>query len=456
MSVSIYGILIFALLGFYILKTKISLVNIYKILFFVYLFVSFTFNIGSLFSIGKKGIGVDTFLSLVLLLLSVPFLLKKNYNKKIILYGMLFWISIFFGYIFFELFPYDNGLIQSIEGWDYFITGDVKLSYELKTPANLINLIIAAVRYPIILSIVYKNTTRNDWYKFCKKLSKFSFVIITYGILEYILKRFLGFNVTDKILLPIFGNTSAIANGVDRLQGFCKESSQYAFVLFLYSIIMIIVIKMEKSRNVISKIKLAFVYLLMLLSTSFSAVILLILSLIVWCIYLLESKKTKILIVSISLFIALIIVITDSGLISSFSVRMNRVINVINVILSGKEYHSYTTSEGARVSSIFYMIKILRFKPIFGVGIGITDAHSTFFAILGNFGVLGTLLLLKMIYKFSNAKDSKISIFICVLLASSVLMGGLGYFSAMYYPSILLMFSLTFGKKEVVYEKRNY
>ncbi len=459
MSISIFGII---LLLFFILSfiKKQTFHSTYKNVFFIYLLVSINVNVGYLFKIGNVSIGVDTFLSFVLLLMSIPFLLKKQFNKKIMKLGFYFWFAIIFGLLFLKINPYSNGIIASIDKWDAYITGDLSLDYSASFSPSLFNYIIAALRFPIILSVIFYIVKTNEWFGFLRKSFILTTIIVIYGLLEFLLKRFTNVDIVSSFIIPFFGEVEFISMSSLRLQGFCKEASQYATVLFLNSELLIFnliySVRLKKKIEVKYILILMLCYLIMLLSTSFSAILLLVISAISLVVFVIKNNKTKVLIfiVFLSLFICLMF---NSKFNLVFVERINKIFAVLKVILNGNNYQSYETSEGARLTSILYMGKILMNKPLFGIGLGATDAHSTLAAIFANVGIIGGVVYLLMLKRFGICNNKKTILFFVLILLTMTIMGGFGYFSAIYYPCILTMFSrVTNVKRREIYENSYY
>lgn len=177
----------------------------------------------------------------------------------------------------------------------------------------------------------------------------------------------------------------------------------------------------------------------MVLNTSLTSYYFLILSIFILLVTVNAKKKIMIIFSGICLLSIILII----GLPDYFVQRFGMINKVLTTLRQGNEFHSYLTSEGARLSSIYYAILAFIARPLFGVGIGNLDAHSTFFAILANFGLIGVVSYFYIWWRFSYCKTSNSKKVFWILIASTLLSGGLGYFSELYLPFMCLAYSIS-------------
>ena len=396
-------------------------------------------NVGYAIKIGETRITYNTVISLILLLISLLLISRKKYNQGILLVGSLLWGFIFVGLVMFSLFPYKGGMIQNIVEWDGFIRGDAFLTYSPKLPSRLFNYLLAAFRYPIILSVAASVFTVRDIRLVVNKLYRLIYIVFVYGIFEVIAKKVLHSQITTTLVNAFFGNEGLVFNA-DRLNGFTKEPSQYAVVLFAFCMLTIIYNRFgffKRKRRF--WINLLFLFSLMLLSGSLASYYLLAISLL--CVLMTSSARNKAVIIVSCVLGGFVILLT--GLPEYVVERLGRVSMVLDAILSGTIYQSYATSEGARLISISQMLKCLSARPICGVGLGVTDAHSTFFALLANVGCLGSFMYYKIWYMFAKVKTAENKKLYCIVIISTLFVGGIGYFSEIYLPFIILCYSVS-------------
>lgn len=413
--------------------------KLYKEVFFIYIFLSVSINGGYAFKIGETTVAYNTFLSLLLLLLSIPFLKKGKYNKKILFGGLIFYLCIGLGILWMNLSPYTGGVVKNLEDWDYIISGSRFISYTIQKSDKLFNFILGGVRFPIILAVASKICLKEDIKKWIEKIYKTIPFFVVFGFIEFIMKKILSINIYGIVSIFI-GDVAEFS----KLQGFTKEASQYAMTLFIYTIVIVIMSKFDVRKSIKNKYridtKLLFcVYILMVLNTSLTSYYFLILSIVI--LLLTVNAKKKIMIIFSGICVLSVILII--GLPDYFVQRFGMINQVLTTLLQGNEFHSYLTSEGARLSSIYYAILAFIARPLFGVGIGNTDAHSTFFAILANFGLIGVVSYFYIWWRFSYCKTSNSKKVFWILIASTLLSGGLGYFSEFYLPFMCLAYSIS-------------
>ncbi len=418
---------------FCIKSKRLNLSKLYKEIFFIYLVCSITINAGYALKVGETTVAYNTFLSILLLILS--FLLKGKFNKKIMMAGVVFWIVIAAGLLFFNLYPYKGGVVQNLEDWDYIISGSRYISYSAEKSSKLFNYLLGAIRVPIILAVLSKLITPSNVKLWMEKIYKIVPFIICFGIFEFVMKIILKINIYSIVSIFI-GNVGEFS----KLQGLTKEASQYAVVLFVLSAVVIIngiVDSKQKGKKYKSAYwQLGLIYLLMILTTSLTSYYLLLISILIVLVTVNVNKKVFIFVSAL----LLAVIVCMIGLPDYLTDRFGMISQVLNTLKSGNEFHSYLTSEGARLSSMYYAIKAALARPLTGIGLGGTDAHSTFFAMLANFGFIGTYTYFYMWKKFSiiSNKDSKKVFYL--IFASTILSGGIGHFMELYLPFVCMAY----------------
>lgn len=445
MPVSILFILIMLNLIYFCIKSKrLNISKLYKEIFFIYFVCSITINAGYAFKIGETKVAYNTVLSILLLILSVPLLLKGKFNKKIMLAGIVFWSCIGAGLLLASVFPYNGGVVQNLVDWDYIISGLKSISYNVEKSPKLFNFILGAIRVPIILSILSNILLVEDIELFLNRYKNYVPFIIGFGYLEAITKYVVHLDIYPAISL-IIGDITAF----EKLQGLTTEASQYALVLFICSVLVLAGAKTQnkctinKNKQFVGNIKsrkidlkvLVHIYILMMLNMSLTAYYLLIISIMILLV--INSINSKVLLLILVGAISLVIVIIVFP--DYFVARFERIGDVLASFRGGYLYKSGATSEGARLTSIYYSIKAFFARPIFGIGLGNTDAHSTFFAMIANFGLIGCCSYFYIWTKFSHCDSRNSKKIFLLIVASTLLSGGIGYFVELYFPFIILV-----------------
>ena len=427
------------------LKTKGLTVNtIFKKLLFIYLAVSISVYNGYAVKLGSVSVGINTALRYVLFAMALFLLFKKKSHFRILKLSALLWGSVLLGVIGCMVNPYRGYVIQDIARWDWVVTGDQTLEHITGLSPMLFNMLLGVLQFTIVLSEADGRITRDEVRKgvdiLCNRVLP---IILGYGVLELMFKKIAHINLSKYVLPFLFGNTGEIG-AADRLQGFAKEPAQYAMILFIYSIIVLIEYRYEisehgqkskQTRNFWMRI--GMIYLLMAISGSLIAYYLILVS--IGCIMIYSGADIKFLVMVI--IVGVVALVLVFGVPDAIMRRLDRVVLVFDALKKGQIYHSYETSEGARLMSIYYALAGLIARPLFGIGLGEIDAHTMFFSILANFGLVGSYLYFKIWYIFGNMHSRQEKASFIIIIASTFLFGGIGYFMELYFPFLLLAMS---------------
>ena len=100
-------------------------------------------------------------------------------------------------------------------------------------------------------------------------------------------------------------------------------------------------------------------------------------------------------------------------------------------------YAGLWSSETTRLTSIVECLKIFVSRPIFGVGISITDCHSTVVALLTTLGLSGFICWISIIKRFGN----HLNILSVILICAAFFLGGGGLIFSLYFGMLTLSFS---------------
>lgn len=453
MSISFFSIFLIIFI-FSCLKStfKKGIQNFFKQIFTLYIAVSLHIDTGYFIKIGSISVGFSTFLSLLLLLIGLIYIfLGGKFDKKIFICGIGLILSIGLGYFNFLLNPYTGGIIQELADWDQYIWGNAELVYNPQLTNTWKNLLIAAIRYPIILSIAYCNIDRKEWADILKILAKVTLIVLIYGIIESLIKFVFHESSTKLIINKIFGEVENAYLGTDRLQGLFLEASHYSMGLFCMGIISLLglcgiknkVCEFHNHHKSLYYTNFLLVIILMVFSTSFSTLIYIVILFVAYGSFYKKIDIRIILFIGVSIVAVVITILTHNNIANtqnSFFTRLDRVFRILGELLSGGDVE--VSSESVRVMSILSMIRIIFSRPFFGVGLGITDAHSTLFALIANIGVIGVLFFGAILYRFGNIKKHTILFFI-LFLFSITFTGGVGFFSRIEYPAMLSLAGIT-------------
>ncbi len=439
-----FGVLVLKLL-YDCLKTKcLTIKKVFKKLLYVYLAVSISVYNGYAIKLGSVSIGINTVLRYVLFAIALLLLLEQKSNYRILKLSILLWASVFLGVVGCMVNPYSGYVIQDIAQWDWVVTGDQTLEHIAGLSHNLFNMLLGVCQFTIILSVADGKITKGEVQRGINTLyNKILPIILGYVLLELFFKKITHVNLSKYVLPLLFGRTSNVGSA-DRLQGFAKEPAQYAMILFIYSMIVLIkysyeIPRWEKKSKLTFKIlvRLGMIYFLMAFSGSLIAYYLILVSIVCTMIY----TSTDIKILALVAIVSVISLILAFGVPDAIIKRVERIVLVFDVLKKGQIYHSYETSEGARLMSVYYAFVGFLARPFFGIGLGEIDSHTMFFSILANFGLIGSFLYFKIWYVFGKVHSRKERATFIMIIASTFLFGGIGYFMELYFPFLMLAIS---------------
>ena len=441
MGISIASLITVAIICYCIVKNnRYGINSIFRELLLFTVFVSIFISTGSFIQIGTVSIGYDTAVSSVLFLFAIVVLIanKQKTDKKLSILAFLLIICLVFGILLLLVNPFKGQIIHNISDWDGYVLGNVEKDNGVWVDfSETFLLLFAFIRMVVIFCAASKCFTKTDDFNVVlNKSIRISDIIILYGYAELVLKYIFNISLTEIFLFTFFGESETYV-GTDRLIGFTKEASQYATSLFLLVILYVLKIQNDRINGLknASRIYMRFILAMILLifSTSFSAfyyLILICLLIIVTC---LNSKWRFIVTGMILLAVVLLAFTMQSEIIG----RLERTLTVICQLFNGGNV--LPTSEGARLTSIFDSIFVFLKRPMFGVGLGTTDAHSTLVSMLANCGLSGFLLWLLFLIRlnFKGRRNTKWLIFI--ILLSMLYLGGIGYAAKVYYPFVIML-----------------
>lgn len=449
MSINPFSFLMILLIGGLFIKNIRQPIEVHiKYLFIITVFRSLFFNVGYFLGIGSTHIAYSFVPSFLLFVLCIIYILTNgHFSGRLIILGILFWTFVSFGVIHSVLSPYRYGVIQN--SWDAYVMGEEELSY---SPVLSLSptILFGLIRFPFILAVVYHIFKKDDYLRALGIAGVLTNVIVIYGFIELLAKFVFKIDMTETFLNPIFGEEPPTLSGTDRLQGLFKEPSHYAQGLLYLSVLNLFGLRMTQDRRGRYWGYFRFVGLLLLLiaSTSFSA---LFYAIVIVALYLVVCHGVRVrYIVGIGGCLAVLAVLLcmDDGFMHALGLgdlhgRIDRVFRSLGDLFAGQK--GTPSSEGARFSSIYSMIEILRHRPLFGIGIGVTDASSTLFAVLGNTGLLGCAVWIYILLYFGRI-GKRGAYFACLFFLCMALVGGIGYLDDLGFPFIFACAGIAFSE----------
>lgn len=387
MEISLFSILFFIYLAIRIKPAKIwRSRELFFFLIPIELNLELFINIGYLFKIGSLEISASDFLFVILVYIAVYIISKKRVKRKLLKLSISLIYSIIIGLIFLVVRPIDSGVISYAHNWDfdYFSSLFVPVSIKLVQ----IRMVLMIIAYIPILILVQNSYPENFKQKISDSVYRSLNIIYIILAIEFIIKNIIKSNIFSEIVLKIFGQSSSTVNrllergGTYGLQGLAREPSQLAKSIFLATAIFMLLSNnnIHKARKILLLSTIALVLARSLIG--FASVLILI-----SMYYIIFKKDRKILFYFFS--IALILIIGKN--INSIGYYIDR-IRLVFEFLSSSQNKWIKYTEQVRMISIIETFRLFLKRPMFGIGYGITYAHSFIATGLVSMGIIGMIV----------------------------------------------------------------
>lgn len=422
-------VLLIILLIVVIMDFNKPLEAMFKHTLIVGLILSFNTNLGNLIQSETSSVGYALVVNLFLTVLGIVIIFtKKHYKFKTLKLGLIAVICVIIGLIGAKLSPYTGGIIVD---YDAYVGGDLTRIYDLTVSGASYRFLLNIVMFVIIASAVYNVFTKDDIVKSLNIILKASSIIFAFAfILEVVGNYILKISITEYLYIPVFGYTRATSVNIDRFHGLFKEASHYSLALFFLSLLSIADINLKKqsykAKGLQSSIvRLVFFLFLLITSTSFIGIFYFACAVLLYIAY--NTKpQTKKLFIAFIIFAAIIVLLLllsgNSEIIPKYD-RFEKLFESLNNLLNGRR--ATFSSEGARLTSMFEMLALVEARPLFGIGAGLADAHSTILSALGTIGIPGTLIWFFVVVKTGRLNSQHI-MFVIIMIVALTVSGGNG------------------------------
>ena len=427
----------------------------FKHVFFIYAAVVMFSNVGNFIEIGTFTMTNRAFLSAFSFLIAAFIVVfNKKYDRKILFAGGALCICVFLGYLNLMLKPYTGGVANALPLWDALVYGMGDLDHHPGFSFD-IETIFKVVHFPIVLSVAAKVFADQSTKKtFLGRLLRISDFVLAYSVIELIAIKGFGFSISRYIVIPFFGESEATFVYTDRLQGLFKEASHYAGALFIWGFLNIFQLHIAQKnggKTAACRLRLLLIEVLLIVSTSFVGLMYAALMIIAYVFYCTKWNKMLFTFVLLLVCVVGVGIVTNETLMTSFGLsrvhqRIEKTLETFQRLANGE--FGVASSEGARFTSMFYMIKSLAARPFFGVGAGITDAHSTLLATLANLGLCGTVAVGYMYLRFGKISSHRFS-FYCIIILYLTFAGSFGGIFDFQYPMLFFFAGYAFGSVKV-------
>lgn len=406
------GTILYLSIILFICLRERKLKKVYISILAFHIFISMSFEVGYFLKIGDSSISYNIFSEIVMVSLSLLTLLSGNALKTdfAIIYTV---IATAIGVISLLAFPLHKLIVVGGTLIDRYWDGWSELSYPsfgVSSARSLIHYLV----FLISLYTLFNLFERKNLLKLINLVSKWSLLNLVVGCVEFALKNAFHSNVLTELVSTVFGYNSDVFMDMElrgflyRLSGFTTEASHFSYTLFLTSLIFFANYCLTSK----GKWKVILSIILNVTTMAFSCL----LYVIAFCfIYILVKNKennaignrTIKIVAFATMFcvLALLLYNTSSFQNSYVGQRLQEVFNdqLLRIDILNVRNFTYTSSR-IRIISILTTLKLVAYRPLFGIGIGTTSSHGSFAAIVAGLGVVGTFLWLKALFYNNGVK----------------------------------------------------
>ena len=457
-EIPVFSFILIAIVAFLIIflvvsKKCSSVEDIFFILFVATIITKLYIGVGYFIKINDFDIQYDEVLSFATFFVGFFVVIKNGLRKNIAFWHLVFLGSCIIGLIGLVFFPIKFEVLQYGSSWDMYYRG--LASKEL--PSFSFKSIEIFVRIPIYLVIIqaFLIIENGDKFKIVLKCVYYSSFFILLILFVEMLFTLGNSNMFRSSINSIFGISKATYENIQfrgsfaTLYGLMKEPSHLATSLF-FSFIMVITLQ---RKSVIWYLNLILHIAFLLLSMSLSTILFLIFIAFVvlyWAYKCINDFSKKMLItLGIILVTLLAIIVFNKYNLGDYYI--NRLDYVFKSLYMDVNYYGSIEgiSELSRISSIKESFKIFFNRPLFGVGLGVSDSHSITANVLANIGIVGFASWLMVL----NPYKEKISFFNILILVLFIFVGTLGYMYSEVFFLVYFCLNKNFCfERKVVYE----
>ena len=380
-------------------------------------FIEIVYNQGYFIKLGNSEFTLQFIQYLIVFLFSIVyFFLKYTNNNKIVISLVIFFMMPLLSILGQFIFPYEGNILPTFSGmasWDQYMLGIASMcKYEFESATYMINYLKIIV-YGMIIFVMKMVLIPADIYTLLTQINKWSIVVVIYGYIEMAMKNLFSMPQEVYMLTEFFfgvskatyswENVVMMEDGWYKLQGFTREPSHYVMSLFIFSLLILITIKYQKSKNIITPkcyyIELVLTSIILPMTGGMSAI---------WCIVslifiymLLQMDRT----VSLhSIVIKVFVLITVIGTLficiqcllnSSDAIlieRFSQSLDTASILVSSPNVGLLTgmdLSTLSRFTSVITCLNIWSDNLLLGLGYGVMDAYDFTASMLVSTGLLG-------------------------------------------------------------------
>ncbi len=385
---------------------------------------------GYFLAIGKSEVSYeDAFVTILLAINCVSMAKHKRYDKKTFIVAMALLTVALLGIIMENIAPYQGLIIpyNSKRAWDGYAIGVEDKTEVVYSVTRFMLLYVRILSLATTILVINKKLPTSCYKIIIRKISGFGKIVLSYGVVELVLKNIFHSNLTNRINCTMFGlgistyTEIAFSSGLARLQGFTREPSHFSMAIFYFVLIIIMNDLINNTKK--TGFWLPVSMLLLLMCRSFAALVYLILIFVFVFTFYRKGKSTvdvqeiKQRLWCISGFaIAVVIALLLCGMESYFSDRLAYVVRVVGTLINGGSVP--VNSDVVRLISIIDTTKDFLHRPLLGLGMGVEAAHSGVVSMLADIGVLGVFFWWKLVASIPHDKRGKTVVLVWILAAN--------------------------------------
>ena len=349
-------------------------------------------NLGYFAKVNDKiTVSYDFVASFVLFVLSVGMICMGKVDKKILWCGVALMAAVGISALSCAVRPYRPGVIYE---FDNYVWGKPYGVYLPKVNFLMFKTAFSFLRAVAALSVARKVfSSRGQWAELSGIFARFIRLIVCVGVVEFCIKKFGNIQPVQDFLNRFFGEAIHTHMLADRMQGLYKEPSHYSIYLSLCGFLLVARLCGVKNGaaagcGITENITFFCVCALLIISASFGGLFYAVLLLFMYFWFYIAPKGRifwtwgfVLLTVAAFLFIGITPLKNKWGLEYVYE-RTSNFCRSLAALFKGDEVT--ITSEGARLTSIFFALKWFSARPLFGVGLSVADVHSTFVSLLAD------------------------------------------------------------------------
>ena len=397
--------------------------NVFENLVLLYAVSGLFLEIGLVLSIGSSELGPTKFLGYILGFYCVLHVKQVPQRIRKVWLGLI--ICYILPLILLFLFPSTVFVAQGEITWDVILM-DGESPVHPTVDGGVLKMTFSMVLNTFIVVHIFTTYTSQMYLRLLNRVARISVFLLLIALIEFVCKNYLGMNdFWGECKDAFWGVTKFTANG--RLRGnfyelvlLTKEASHFAYAMFITAIILI-------SHNIINKGKMVSKSLLLccfllLVSTSFSAILFLVALIALMLMYrwYIQKPKTanleKILAIS-----AFIVILTSAAiLINYFSdgfvgKRLAFFYENAEAFFStdGELNRFLANTDGStmiRLTSIIQTLIAFCSRPLFGFSLFAVVCHGSTAMFLANVGIVGMFVWIKLyFYSYPSENISRSS-----------------------------------------------